>query len=311
MNRQAHYFRIGVFVIAAMALALAGLMLLGLREMGQPRVFLETYINESVQGLDIGSPVKHRGVKIGEVASIDFVDNVYPTKHRYVLVRVSAPMNKEHLRHERNLRATVEEDVKDGLRVRLASQGVTGLAYLESDYYDPLKYPPLEIDWKPEFIYVPSAPSRITVIVNSLENIFNRLQDTDFERTVNNVNVLITNVNVLVAGLSPIIRNLDRMPSIIATNVEHLSVSLDETFNHEVRPALANVRQASAELPETISRLNRTAAQIEVLLENEGADMAATLENLNQASRDLKQITGDAKQYPARLFFSEPPPRIK
>ena len=36
-----------------------------------------------------------------------------------------------------------------GFRIRLAPQGVTGVAYFEADYLDPARNPPLEIDWQP------------------------------------------------------------------------------------------------------------------------------------------------------------------
>ena len=40
-----------------------------------------------------------------------------------------------------------KSELDRGFRVRLASQGLTGVAYLEADYLDPERNPPLEIDW--------------------------------------------------------------------------------------------------------------------------------------------------------------------
>jgi hypothetical protein len=34
---------------------------------------------------------------------------------------------------------------------------LTGTAYLEADYLDPVRNPFLEIDWQLRFLYVPSA----------------------------------------------------------------------------------------------------------------------------------------------------------
>ena len=38
---------------------------------------METYIEESVQGLDIGSPMKFRGVLVGKVEEITLTSAVY------------------------------------------------------------------------------------------------------------------------------------------------------------------------------------------------------------------------------------------
>ncbi len=38
---------------------------------------METYLNESVQGLEVGSKVRYRGVVVGEVRRIGFTYNIY------------------------------------------------------------------------------------------------------------------------------------------------------------------------------------------------------------------------------------------
>ena len=73
--------------------------------------------------------------------------------------------------HQRPVSGAVGEErrtelvrrVEDGLRVRLTSQGVTGVVFLEADYYDPKDYPPLPIAWTPKALYVPSGRSTVTV----------------------------------------------------------------------------------------------------------------------------------------------------
>ena len=54
---------------------------------------METYLNESVQGLEIGSKVQYRGVVVGEVRKIGFTYNKYELdkpmseRLRYVMSR--------------------------------------------------------------------------------------------------------------------------------------------------------------------------------------------------------------------------------
>ena len=65
MNKLS-YFKIGLFVISATVLAVIGIIVLGVGSVFQRAALVETYIEESVQGLDIGSPMKFRGVLVGK-----------------------------------------------------------------------------------------------------------------------------------------------------------------------------------------------------------------------------------------------------
>jgi len=56
MSRQPHYFAIGLFILAAMGLTVTGVIILGGSALSSPDYYLETYVNESVQGLDVGTP---------------------------------------------------------------------------------------------------------------------------------------------------------------------------------------------------------------------------------------------------------------
>lgn len=63
-------FRVGLLVLLGIGLLVVLTFLLGARRWFQPSVEVETYFNESVNGLEVGSPVKFRGVQIGEVSEV-------------------------------------------------------------------------------------------------------------------------------------------------------------------------------------------------------------------------------------------------
>ena len=75
MSEKPGYFRIGLFILIALAILVAGLVALGAGAFLRQRIYIETYVNASVQGIDIGSPVKFRGVQIGRVSGISFTFN--------------------------------------------------------------------------------------------------------------------------------------------------------------------------------------------------------------------------------------------
>src|SRR4029078_12992908 len=90
MSLKANYFKLGLFVVGAVVAGVIVLLVIGSGRWFQPRLSIETYFNESVQGLDVGSKLKYRGVVIGEVKSIGFPYKKYkqdkPVLHsaRYV-----------------------------------------------------------------------------------------------------------------------------------------------------------------------------------------------------------------------------------
>jgi len=92
MSQQASYFRLGLFILAAIAVFLGIVLALSAGQVFRQTVVLETYFNESVQGLDSGSAVKYRGVQLGRVTNISFTWARYeqdkPRSQRRQYVRV-------------------------------------------------------------------------------------------------------------------------------------------------------------------------------------------------------------------------------
>ncbi|MEM7262663.1 MAG: MlaD family protein [Planctomycetota bacterium] len=165
------YFKIGSFVLVGLALLTVGITVFGAGLFGGDRTYLETYFDESVQGLSKGSPVKYRGVQIGFVEEINFCRNKYALdpadanfeKHtRYVYTRVALyPTIFENFEDRTEVERTLADLVDRGLRTRLTSLGVTGTVYLEVDYFDVSLNPKLDVSWDPEHYYVPSSESTL------------------------------------------------------------------------------------------------------------------------------------------------------
>ena len=71
MSAPSNHWKLGLFVVVGVGLFLALLVALGASSLKKESVEYATYFDESVQGLDVGSPVKFRGVTIGNVSEID------------------------------------------------------------------------------------------------------------------------------------------------------------------------------------------------------------------------------------------------
>ena len=345
MAQRANYFKLGLFVIGAIVAGVTVLVVIGTGRWFTPRVTIETYFNESVQGLDIGSKMKYRGVVIGEVTRIGFTYNQYePDKpmgerKRYVLVEAQLEPRLVGGKAASDIATPASSglEVERGLRVRLAPQGITGTNYLEVDYVDPAT-PTLPIDWVPDHIYIPSAPSTVTTFVNAASDILDRLHRLDIEGTVANLNRLLTTTNDRIASL-----NLGDLQERTARTLGKIDTTLDQLqakkLSDEATGLISELRQTNADLRSTlgspefrrlpqdasnaleqmrtlvsdprlgqsVAHLERTLGRLDRLFGGREADLAATLTNLHQITDNLRDLTEDAKRYPANVLFGAPP----
>ena len=67
MEKKSKHYKMGIFVLGSLFILTLFIFLLGARSLFESRVIVETYFDESVHGLDVGSAVKYRGVAIVNV----------------------------------------------------------------------------------------------------------------------------------------------------------------------------------------------------------------------------------------------------
>jgi MlaD protein len=344
MSRQANYFKLGVFILAATAVFIAIVLALGAGAFLKKTVTVETYFNESVQGLDIGSAVKYRGVQIGHVTQIDFTSRKYEQELRaqdrkqYVLVEAELWPEVIDAKSERDA-ARLEDMIRAGLRGRLAPLGITGTAYLEIDYVDPDSNPPLEITWKPDNLYIPSAPSTYNRIVRGAQSFLAKLDQTDIEGTLRNIALLVQSINAKVEELP--IESLGRDAHAMlrevraaALQVSALTASPDlqrtlrdlATASERARAVLANPafdrvpEDAAAafarlreivdgkELKSSLVHLDRTLRRLDELSAGADLDITTTLSNLRRITQNLRELTEETKRYPGSILSDPPKP---
>ena len=113
------YFKIGIFVITAIVMGVLGVVVLGAGALFQKKSIVETYIDESVQGLDIGSPVKFRGVPVGRVEDITLTSVEYRTRLQYVLVRISISSNMLQFPVNDPSSPALQRELDRGFRIRM------------------------------------------------------------------------------------------------------------------------------------------------------------------------------------------------
>lgn len=292
-NSNPNYFRLGIFVLAAIGALLAIILIFGSGQIFKKSFTIETYVKQSVTGLDAGAAVRFRGVKIGQVTSITLSGDLYEKdvpmfqKIEYVVVRMQIfgdAIEKNHL----------ETFIKDNLRARIKSMGITGVNYVELDFYPSqsqstgLKYP-----WEPDYPVVPSMPNQADEILSGIQKLIGALNGLDVDGTQKKFDALLGNLNKLLAGDG---KDNDGL----VNSVKDLNVLLVRIAKVTDKGELEILMR---ELIASMVSLRQTVSSVQ-------GDTTATMENLRQASEQLNEFTRIASQSPSTLIWGEPPARI-
>ncbi len=292
-NSNPNYFRLGVFVLAAIGVLIALILIFGSGQFFKRSFMVETYIKQSVTGLDVGADVRFRGVKIGQVKLIGLSGDIYERdvtfdkRRQYVVVRMQIFGDKV-------TEEQIAEFVENNLRARVKSMGITGVSYVEFDFVAKGSVTPsLEYEWTSAYPVIPSMPNQADEIISGIQKLIGSLNEMKVDTVQKKLDALLDNLNVMMAGDGKdnegVIRTVKDMNVILGriakvTDKEELSVLMRELIGVTVA------------LRQTVTSMQ--------------GDTAMTMENLKQTSENLNEFSRIASQSPASLIWGEPPPRI-
>lgn len=349
MSIKVSNFKLGMFIISGTTLLVLMVALFGAGAFSKKGLEFETYIDSSVQGLDIGAPLKYRGVKIGAVSDISMVENYYPSVEpkfaRYVLIRMVLDPTKQR-RSDDELRQRVKGWVEKGMRLRLASQGITGISFMEADFGGEAE-PPMEISWKPSVIYVPSARNQFARILDTVESVARDLEKADIpgiardaRKVLDRVDSAISEANIkdmskqvrdtlaradeTIAGVRDVVTGDDfKQIGTKATaaldqvndSVTDLSCQIADTLD-ETRGAVKDARgyMARPEVNDGIARIGEITRNLEATLQRletsyprKDQQVDEILNNLRTVSANLRDLGGLLSRYPSAAAFGDAP----
>jgi ABC-type transporter Mla subunit MlaD len=331
---RAVFLRVGLLVVGGLGLLICMVWFFGGSSFKHGTVY-ESYFHESVQGLDIGAPVKYRGVNLGRVTEIGLVTAEYGTR--------SGPLQIDRLTYRlvfvrfvvdtRRIGQVPDNEVAVnlGLRVRLASQGLTGLTYLELDFVDPKEYPAQDVPWTPTDEYIPSMPSTLQRVQDEAEHFLAKLNRLDIEALTTSLTGLVADVRAnldhgdvhqTLAQAAELLRTAN--DAVSAADLPGLSADLRRTSgaarglveNRDLQRALANAAVATDHLAAASGRLGAliTAVQGAAQRTDSGvADLEQTLmpilRDVQAAVTNLRGSTEELRRYPPQFLLADPPAR--
>ena len=272
-ENNANYAKIGFFVLTGFALILVAIGIAGARVIKRNEIFAETYIAESVTGLEIGSPVKYRGVPVGSVKRIGFLYSEYGnemTDHdaplyaqRILVVMALDPQQFLPMKAD-NQSKFLQDLIASGLRVKVASQGLTGIASIEFDYFPAAQYSNefQTVTWKPKNVYIPSAPSTFFIFKKNTEDLIFKFNQLDLQGIATEFHELLKTTHTKVGAIDT---------ATLSSEALQLVKELRTTTQSLQKIAGAPQFQSlPTELAATLARVNKTVdnlnAQIEPLM---------------------------------------------
>jgi paraquat-inducible protein B len=224
-------------------------------------------------------------------------------------------------------RAELDADVmkrliENGLRVQQAAQGLTGAYYLELDFVDPARNPPLPVAWEPAHLYIPSARSKVGQLVSGAENLMRKLDSVNLDEVVVNLNAMITDVRNSLERAQPgtlsahadallvELRQTNRQLQAVLSDPAWRAVPRDvsSTLN-ETRKLVSNdeILKTVAQMRETLAAIERGATRIDNTVAARETELPVILDNLRQVTENLRDLTEELRRNPSAALLNEPP----
>ena len=282
MSKPASKTLIGAFTAGAIVLAVLAVVIFGSGKFFKKTFVNVMYFHGSVKGLNVGSPVMFRGVRIGSVKNIELR---YDARDLSFIICVYAEFDPDrmvYVGHEPGTEHTGDLIAK-GLRARLEAQSiVTGQLVINLDFFPgkPIKLMGLDKRY-PE---IPTIPSEIDEWLNLAEQIPIKEFATKAMHALEKLDKLISSPHIN-SSLESMGEGLKEARAVMAK------------INAQIEPVIAEVRESTQELRDLLrkgqnvpQRLDSTLAAAESAMKQAEKTLAAAQEVASDDSTLVREL---------------------
>jgi paraquat-inducible protein B len=271
VSAKAHPRAVGVFVLGAVALLLAAIVLLSSGNWFEPRHRFAVFFPGSVRGLNPGAPVTFRGVRIGEVKDVTaFLTgrNDTPIQIEVVIeVRtnvVEAPEGQSAPLARVSSPELAKALIDLGVRARMLSQSMlTGQKYIDLDF-------------------LPKAPARFASITRRYP---------ELPTTPTSMDKLSDQAEVVVAKLAEL--PLDQMLEDVRSALQSLREVLSSP---DLKGAIAGAHRATRTLDPTLRDARTAIAEARVLIGNLDGRVEGLGGNADMTLKEMREVFTQTRQ---------------
>jgi len=325
---------VGLFVLGAMLLAMIALFSFGgINFFAKPQRFI-VYFNESIHGLDLGSQVKLRGVRLGRVVGLNIR---YSSAKKESVVAVVCELSRNTLTNEKgdlidvSDRGELQKLIDEGLRAQLGVMGLaTGLLYVELDFVDPEEYPAVRSDVvEVKYAVIPAMDSTIKEFQSNLTEILADIRGIDFAGMAKEIRGLLVDTRKQINGLDlPALtrewtkagRSVEALASSkdIPRTLENLNAAVNDLrgtllkVDGAIQPTAAQFADTLAQARATLASFSATATTARTFINAQsglGEEASRALVQLSEAAASIQRLTDFLERNPNALLTGKKSPR--
>jgi paraquat-inducible protein B len=310
MAKQASKMMIGAFLIIALFLLIASLVVFSTNKFFTKTQKFVLYFNEPVKGLDIGSPVLFQGVAVGSVVSIDIIaDPVKLTADIPVIIQIELDRIKmrkpgEILNPPKDMPLLIER----GFRGMLDLQSlISGKLLIELDFYPGTPLNLKNID--KEYVEIPTIPSTPSKLARALDKLDIEAIQTKLESALDGIANVSNNPDLAasVRRLKETLGDARKLVNRVDRQVDPLAKNTKQTFKDIGKLA----RNLDGRVGGVATSLDKTLLSARGVISEDSplvVDLQNTLKEISAMSRSIRELADYLEQHPETLIRGKKKP---
>jgi paraquat-inducible protein B len=301
MSKQANKTLIGVFVVVAVALAVAGVLILGSGALFSKQDRWVAFFEGSVKGLRVGAPVSFRGVPIGQVTAIRVV---YNRKDLSFWIPVTFEIDEANIKALGDYRQRMTQNqkvqtlIQAGLRAELDMQSlVTGQLLINLDFFPekPARLIKAEIpEIQLPYPEIPTIKTPFQEISETLQGIHPHELLRNIKATLDGLDRMVNSPQLQqgVEGLGETAKEIQSLVRNADAKLNILAKSMDGTLS-DARGLISRLDQTAEKTSRLVDDLSDQVAPLagtfKTVLETAQVSLDQARQNLQTIEREVAQ----------------------
>jgi paraquat-inducible protein B len=326
MNKQISPTLMGAFVVGALALLVIAVIALGSGRLFRKTYEFVLYFRGSVNGLNVGAPVKYKGVEIGSVTDILLqLEKLEPGRIPVIIELDAKKLAGRGFRGSLlvdpdELQRAIDQGLRGQLRVE---SFLTGLLYVAVDLYpdNPAQF---VLPRGSRYQEIPTVPTELEQVQDQVRVVFAKLAKIDFDAAIVAMTHAFEGIDQLSKSpaLKASLRSLEQtMPKVdeAVVNIRRLAVTLDKNASDlssdlqhtsaAARATMAEIETAAKQAGITLKEGEGTLASARAVIDPESPafyELTKSLREISGAARALRILADYLERNPSALIFGKP-----